>query len=218
MGSPGLPLTESFAIVRPYDRYRRCAPLNDSSEQVAITDVTNAVLVSLIAAGERSAEAELYRRFKKPLMMILQQRTGDTARAEDMLHETIIVVLDKIRNNEIEFPERLGGYIQQTAKFIFIGWTRRQGNKVELSEHLEEVAHEDSFVDNLERQQTQAIVRELIAQMTVSRDRELLTRFYVHDETKQLVCDSLALSSEQFDRVVSRARQRFKELALEQFS
>jgi len=46
----------------------------------------------------------------------------------------------------------------------------------------------------------------------VARDRDLLMRFYLHDEDKALICRELNLSEEHFNRVIFRARNRFREL------
>ena len=57
-----------------------------------------------------------------------------------------------------------------------------------------------------------AIVRRLIAEMPTDRDRQLLLRFYVAEEEKDSICGELGLDSLHFNRVLFRARHRFKEL------
>jgi DNA-directed RNA polymerase specialized sigma24 family protein len=48
--------------------------------------------------------------------------------------------------------------------------------------------------------------------MPVERDRELLIRFYVHDQDKQKICRELGLKSLHFNRVLFRAKNRFRKL------
>ena len=48
--------------------------------------------------------------------------------------------------------------------------------------------------------------------MPVARDRDLLWRYYVLEHDKVSLCHAYTLSFEHFDRVVHRARIRFKEL------
>jgi hypothetical protein len=48
--------------------------------------------------------------------------------------------------------------------------------------------------------------------MPSSRDRELLRRFYLNDESRDRICQDLELTSEHFNRVIFRARNRFREL------
>jgi RNA polymerase sigma-70 factor (ECF subfamily) len=48
--------------------------------------------------------------------------------------------------------------------------------------------------------------------MPVERDRELLIRFYVYDQDKQEICRELGLNSLHFNRVLFRAKNRFRKL------
>ena len=48
--------------------------------------------------------------------------------------------------------------------------------------------------------------------MTVKRDRDLLLRYYVHEEEKPEICRALGLDSLHFNRVLYRAKQRFREI------
>jgi hypothetical protein len=52
----------------------------------------------------------------------------------------------------------------------------------------------------------------MLEEMPAERDRELLVRFYLNDEEKEQICQELKLSREHFNRVIFRARNRFREL------
>ena len=54
----------------------------------------------------------------------------------------------------------------------------------------------------------------MIEELGNDRDRQLLFRFYVAEEDKDEIAADLGLSSLQFNRVLYRARQRYKELYL----
>jgi DNA-directed RNA polymerase specialized sigma24 family protein len=73
----------------------------------------------------------------------------------------------------------------------------------------------DNTADQLRtliREEADQAVRTMIMELRNPRDRELLHRFYILQQEKPLVCQSMALPSEHFDRVISRARKRFREL------
>jgi RNA polymerase sigma-70 factor (ECF subfamily) len=55
-------------------------------------------------------------------------------------------------------------------------------------------------------------VRRLIRELPTDRDRQLLLRYYVSEEEKESLCADLGLDSLHFNRVLFRARQRFKEI------
>ena len=48
--------------------------------------------------------------------------------------------------------------------------------------------------------------------MSVERDRDLLIRFYVYDQDKQEICRALGLDSLHFNRVLFRAKARFRKI------
>jgi DNA-directed RNA polymerase specialized sigma24 family protein len=52
----------------------------------------------------------------------------------------------------------------------------------------------------------------MLDEMPAERDREILVRFYLNDEDKEQICRDLRLSEEHFNRVIFRARNRFREL------
>jgi len=44
------------------------------------------------------------------------------------------------------------------------------------------------------------------------RDRELLVRFYLQEESKEELCRAFGLTELHFNRVIHRARDRFRDL------
>jgi len=178
---------------------------------------TPATMVSRIRRGDKRAEAEFCRRYYGPVLKFLQRYTRDPARAEDITHEVLIRVLVRLRTTGIDRPECLNRFVFQTAKFSWLGWLRQTDNRVELHESMEETVE---LHDDTERallcQERRDIMALLIDSMQVPRDRELLYRCYVCDETKQSICDALRLTAAHFDRVISRARKRLRLLAQSQ--
>ena len=170
-------------------------------------------LVERIRAGDGMAETLFYRRYYKGLLIMLEQRTRDRARAEDLVHDTMVTVLKRLRTDGIEQPERLDPFVQQTAKYIYIGWVHKAEQQNENRGTMDDNPIEvPTIEDLLDREQTRALVRELISQLKVARDRELMHRFYVLDQSKAVICEALGLSAVHFDRVINRARNRFREL------
>ena len=88
-------------------------------------DVPPEVLVAEIGRGNAQAESLFYRRYINGLIMMLEQRTRDRARAEDLAQDAMITVLERLRGEGIDHPERLTSFIHQTAKYQFIGWLRK---------------------------------------------------------------------------------------------
>jgi RNA polymerase sigma-70 factor (ECF subfamily) len=57
-----------------------------------------------------------------------------------------------------------------------------------------------------------ALVRRVLAEMPSERDRQILFRFYLAEDDKESICLDLGLTSLHFNRVLFRARERYREL------
>ena len=170
-------------------------------------------LVDRIAAGDTAAEQRLVETFSRGLMVMLRQRTQDWELAADIHQDAFIVVIKRLREQGLQNPDGLKSFLRQTAINLFLGdrrkYSRRQTSAD--SELISRVASESiGPVQSLERDQLALLIRELIAELTVPRDRQLLRRYYLAEESKQQLCADLELDSGHFDGVIFRARQRLK--------
>jgi RNA polymerase sigma-70 factor, ECF subfamily len=173
-------------------------------------------LVRRIVSGEPAAEAELVQRFSRALSFLLRRLTRDEAAAEDLYQETFRLVIEKLRRGELREPERLPGFVSGMARNLFLGSVRRGGRRRQW--HGDSEAAEtapDPAPGQLARllaQERAAAVRRVLAELKNDRDREILSRYYIAGEDKQDICRGLGLSDLHFNRVLFRARQRYKEL------
>jgi RNA polymerase sigma-70 factor (ECF subfamily) len=58
-------------------------------------------------------------------------------------------------------------------------------------------------------------VRRLLGELRSVRDREVLWRFHLAEESRETICRDLGLTASQLNVVLFRARQRFKKLVEE---
>ncbi len=191
------------------------SPLGDSVEAPGEGEVA-LDLVQRILSGDRTAETKLVERYSRGLLYMLRRTTGNMSLADDLHQETFRIVLERLRTRGLDEPEKLTGFIHRTARNLFIASYRKAIRRQTQPEDAVQ-----DFVDPAPNQlgrvldQEEArLVRQLIAELTPDRDRQLLTRFYLGDEGKEEICRDLGLSSLHFNRVLFRARQRFKDLLL----
>ena len=172
-------------------------------------------LVDRIRSGDKLAEAELVRRYSRPIMTMLRHRTGHVQRAEDLHQDTFFVVIQRLRTSGIDDPSRISAFLHQTALNLLVGENRKEARrKTQPDVDLIEV-QPDARADQLRtliRHETDAAVRAMLQELRAPRDKELLYRFYILQQEKPLICKAMALPFERFDRVISRARKRFREL------
>ncbi len=172
-------------------------------------------LVARIREGDPRAETELVDLYSKGLSYLLRKITGDATLSEDLLQETFRVALRRIRAGELREPEKLGGFLRQTAKNLARAEHRRGGRWESMDDGLEgrePVAPEESQLTRVIRNEEVGLVRQVLREIRSRRDRQLLYRFYIAEEEKEEICRDLGLSSLNFNLVLFRARERFRKL------
>lgn len=176
---------------------------------------TSEAIVAGIHKGEREAEIAMVEKFGRALMYILERRTGDKERAKDLHQEAMLVVLQKLRTEPIADPTKLAAYLHNTAINLHIGEIRKEARRKttpnsELIESIEN-SNTDQYLHLVQSRSADA-VRQLLNELENDRDRKILTMYYIEEEDKTQICELLELSHRHFDRVISRARSRFKDL------
>ena len=172
-------------------------------------------LVERIRAGDSRAENELVLRYSRGVLFLLRRMTRDPTLADDLHQDTFQVVLQRLRGAGIDDPARVSGFIRATARNLFIGEVRKRERRRtdRVGEHSGDVADPTPGpLTRVLRDEEASLVRRVISELGTERDRQLLFRFYVAEHDKSLICAELGLTSLHFNRVLHRARQRFKEL------
>lgn len=200
----------------------KCTPGEARVSTAGVAEVasyTPRELAFRIRAGDAAAERELYLNYARALRYLVQRRCGDEHLAHDLVQECFRIALTHLRAGKLENPDTLAGFLRGIALNLVStqqrsGWRERSTDTDADLPGIEDV-ETPGPLEVVTREQLRMLVRRLIAEMPVQRDRELLWRYYVLDQDKQLLCDALQLSPTHFDRVLHRARNRFRELASE---
>lgn len=171
-------------------------------------------LVGRILEGDQEAEREMVLRYERGLGVMLYNRSKDHALASDIAQETWLLVLQKVRDNQLRDKQKLAAFIIQIAKNQLIMQQRKKSKNQLLSEDKSgEIVDtgrtpEKAFIDA----QLSLCVTRLLDELTVDRDKQILQRFYLIGDNKQELCQEFDLTPAHFDRVLYRARERFKVL------
>lgn len=172
-------------------------------------------LARRIHAGDADAERELVERYSQGLLYHLRQMTRDPFLADDLHQETFRVVLLRLRSGDLEQPERLAGFILRTGRNLALGDYRRHARRGDFAPAelpAEPADPAPGQLDRVLRREAAEAVQQLIGELGSERDREVLLRFHVAEEEKETICADLGLTTLQFNVVLFRARQRFKDL------
>jgi RNA polymerase sigma factor, sigma-70 family len=185
-----------------------------STTEIAPGREGNISLVTAIA--ERSEpQKELYLKFRRPLLQVFLQRRINPDAAQDLLQRTFLQAIQKIRSDGLDDPSNLGGYLYRTATNLATAYwrgelARQHDSDRELMTNLKDEAL--SLEERVDHDSLAHSVRELMEELPRHRDREVLERFYLREESRVSICESLNLTSLQLNQVLWRARQRFGEV------
>ena len=77
------------------------------------------------------SEEELYRRFAPRIRAFGLRHLRETAAADDLVQQVLVVVIESLRAGKLRQPEQLGSFVLGTARMIAQGlrsgeWRRRQ--------------------------------------------------------------------------------------------
>lgn len=171
-------------------------------------------LVMRIQRGGENGMEDLYRLFARGLRFSLCRQLG-VQDVDDRIHDIFLIVVQAIQRGDLREPARLMGFVRTVMQ--------RQ-----VALHIDKRVHcrkDEANVDiglriadrrlnpeqNMVFEQKVALMQETLRQLS-DRDREILTRFYLHEETPGKICQEMYLTAIQFRLLKSRAKVRFGEL------
>jgi RNA polymerase sigma-70 factor (ECF subfamily) len=180
--------------------------------QTALGTPTDGDVVARIAAGDRAAEADFVRKYERGVRILVRRhcRPNDPV-ADDLAQDVLTSVLERLRAGAIRDAAALPAYLQAAIAHT-TGAEYRSRRRTEPASVLDTYASEESPSDHLSSHQLRQLLKTLLEQLPVARDREILARFYLDELDKDDVCRQLGIDMSHFHRVVFRARERFRQL------
>jgi RNA polymerase sigma-70 factor, ECF subfamily len=127
-----------------------------------------------------------------------------------------VIVTQAIRNGDLREPDRLMGYVRtvvkrQIAASIDVAVQQRR-TRADFEDTLFSVSDWRENPENsiMARQRTE-IARKVLQGIS-RRDRDILHRFYVLEQSQDQICADMGLTYNQFRLLKSRAKARFGEI------
>jgi RNA polymerase sigma-70 factor (ECF subfamily) len=172
-------------------------------------------LVERIGLGDREAEDHFVRRYAPQLRFILRRHVREPSLAEDLSQEALWIVLTRLRTTGLDDPTKLAAFLHQTAINLARGEARkhfRRNTHPDQESIARQATAEPLLADRLEQLQLASMIDQLLDELSQPRDRELLRRHYLGEESKARLCEALSVTPAHFDRILHRARVRFRQL------
>lgn len=190
------------------------ASAREPNARTALSPAEWGELVSQIKAGEDAGMEQLYKLFSRGIRYYLCRQLGPQE-LEDKVHDTFLIVVNAIKRGDLREPERLMGFVRtivrrQVAAYIEqVVHTRRDQTDIESGVII---------VDRKQNPEQEAIVRQKAELMKSAleglskRDRDILVRFYLQEQSQEQICHEMSLTETQFRLLKSRAKAKFGEI------
>jgi RNA polymerase sigma-70 factor (ECF subfamily) len=175
-------------------------------------------IVGRIADGDRSAEGDLVNRFQRGITLLARQHARPNEhRIPDVVQTVLINAIERLRGGTLRDATALPAYLRTcvinevTAMYRAKSTTSSDAMSAADARQLE-LSTTDTPESRAAQAQTLRNVLRAIDSLAVPRDRELLIRFYVREESRDDICSALGIDESHFRRVLFRARERLQDL------
>jgi len=172
------------------------------------------VLVAQIKAGEETGMEHLYRLFSRGIRYYLCRHIGPQE-LDDRVHDTFLIVVKAIQHGDLREPERLMGFVRTVVHRQVAGYiekavhTRRDHTDIETG---------ITVADRNQNPEQQAMAKEKAGLVKTAleslspRNREILVRYYLKEQSREQICREMSLTETQFRLTKSRAKTKFGEI------
>ncbi len=195
-------------------------PAGDSAEAPDRAARTNfpavdwATLVTQIKAGEDAGMEHLYKLFSRGIRFYLCRQLGPQE-LEDKVHDTFLIVVNAIRRGDLREPERLMGFVRTVVRRQVAAYIE---NAVHTRREQADLESGVAVADKTQNPEQEAIGRQKAELMKSAlealsrRDRDILIRFYLKEQSQEQICREMDLTETQFRLLKSRAKAKFGEI------
>ncbi len=165
-------------------------------------------LCQRVASQEAGAEVDTVNLLLPFLTKKLAMK-ADMNLVADLVQETLMALIVKMRAGKIQQPSALKYYAYSIANHLLIKQMTIAKRMQEIDiDDLELMAGTPSVEQVLELQQQRLVLMTAISKMPQQRDRTILTALFIGMQDKLAVCQQWDILPADYDRIVSRAKQR----------
>jgi RNA polymerase sigma-70 factor, ECF subfamily len=193
------------------------SPVPDSPEAsggTPLSEMSWAQLVERVHQNDQKGLEELYRIFSKGIRFFLCRQLGPQD-LDDKVHDVFLIIAQAIQRGELREPERLMGYVRTVVWRLVAAHiesavhTRRSLSDIDSGAPLADRSANPEQIAI--RREHESIAKKMLNSVS-KRDREILIRFYLQEQSQDEICRDMRLTGTQFRLIKSRAKARFGEL------
>lgn len=198
-------IAETRSSVRTENLHRRM-------EQQGASQAKTNDIVEMIRGGHPAGLEQLYAMARNFTFFIMRQLGSDDL--QDKVHDIFVTAATAISAGKLRDSERLTPFLTTLTRFYTYGQIDRRVVRRKYVTPLEHANIPDrrmNLENSVYKKQKMLIVRDILNAMP-KRDRDVLERFYVLEQTKEQICQEMNLTPTQFRLLKSKAKSTFAKM------
>ncbi len=171
-------------------------------------------MVDKIRRHDPNGTEELYRVLSNGIRFYFYRQLG-AQDLDDRVHDAFMIVVQAIQRGDLHEPERLMGYVRTIVHRLVASQIKKA---VHFRKHQVELDYGiaapglGSTPEEIAIQREKAALAVKVLKSIRRRDREVLIRFYLQEQTAEEIRQEMGLTETQFRLMKSRAKSKFGEL------
>jgi RNA polymerase sigma-70 factor (ECF subfamily) len=163
-----------------------------------------------LVAGDPAIEQHFSEYFGELIYIKLRARKYQREAIEDIRQETLLRVLQVLRRNGVQEPERIGAFVNSVCNHVAQEYTRADARHPLLEGDFPTLSDSGPGIDaELISQECQQEVREVLAELS-DKNRLILTALYLEERPMADLCQMFNVDSNYVRVLVFRARTQFR--------
>lgn len=197
------------------DQPRQWTDLNDTTSGCCPAEW--GVLIAQVKAGEETGGEQLYKLFCRGIRDYLCRQLGPQE-LDEKVHDTFSIVVEAIRRGDLRHSELLIAFIRSTAcrqvaRYIEQTYQSRR-EQADLEGGLTVVDCGDNPEQEAVIQKKAKRMKGVLSRLS-QRDRDILERFYLQEQSEEQVCREMSVTETQCRLLKSRVKVNFEERSQE---
>lgn len=171
-----------------------------------------------LASGDPVVETHFTGYFGELLNLKLRVRLRSLQLVEDIRQETLLRVLQIVRNKGgVDYPERFGAFVNAVCNNVLREMVRADSRHDSLEPSVEPRDQRIDLDAGLVTEQSRRQVREVLEELP-EKDRNLLRMVFLEERGKAEISHSLAVTDDYLRVLLHRAKSKFRSAYSKRYS
>lgn len=166
--------------------------------------------VNRLKARDPQTESHFAAYFGDLLLFKLRRSVRSWHLICDVRQETLLRVLQAVRGDELQHPERLGAFVCAVSNNVLLEHLRAEGRFQSGGEPVEpaddRIILDQELINGDRKRQVEATLAELS-----KKDRALLRMVFLEEKDRDEICRQMGVTQDYLRVVLHRAKARFRE-------